>query len=258
MIIVNILSSTTKLIGGYRSDEVSNNNPTFFTPAGYAFSIWSLIYTTVGIFCLVQLPLLFLRKDNILIFEKVGFFFILSCICNFFWLFLWGASLLLASAVQMSLLLTVLVIIYFRVNIDYTKASRDKRSGFISWVEFFVVQIPFSLYLGWITAAFLANLAIAGLKSPLGINERVWSITMLTFTTIPTLLLLIFRRDVFYASAVLWAVIAIGVKQQAEDIILSAAMVITGILSVSILIAISYEVITFATEKINILRNRYT
>ena len=84
MVIVNILSNTLP-INGQTAAEISNRIDVLFTPAGYVFSIWSVIYVLLGIW-------LFLlwkkhKTTNKDIPSKLTILFTLSCLLNISWLF---------------------------------------------------------------------------------------------------------------------------------------------------------------------------
>ena len=50
VVLVNGLAGSTTLIGGQDTAQVSDNNFTLITPAGYTFAIWGIIYTLLGLF----------------------------------------------------------------------------------------------------------------------------------------------------------------------------------------------------------------
>jgi tryptophan-rich sensory protein len=111
---VNSIVAATGLIGGKTTAQVSDAYPTLVTPAGYVFSIWSVIYVLLGVFAIAQaLPRGYARVYR----EKIGWLFVLSCIFNIAWLFLWQFELLPASVVVMFLLLSTIILIYTRLEI---------------------------------------------------------------------------------------------------------------------------------------------
>nr|WP_283657567.1 TspO/MBR family protein [Paenibacillus sp. RC343] len=83
VIVVNILASTLP-IGGRSTAAVSNMYPTLLTPAGYAFSIWSVIYLLLACFVVYQATSAGQTKTSV---QSIGVFFILSCIFNMIWIF---------------------------------------------------------------------------------------------------------------------------------------------------------------------------
>jgi len=79
VIIVNGLAASTTLIGGKNTAQISDKNPTLITPAGYVFSIWSVIYILLAIFVVFQLLPGERRRE---LREKVGWLFVASSILN--------------------------------------------------------------------------------------------------------------------------------------------------------------------------------
>lgn len=112
VIFVNILAASTTLIGGKVTAQISDENPTLITPAGYVFSIWSVIYIVLGVFVIGQL-----LPSGKEVREKAGWLFIISSILNIVWLYLWQHELLLFSVVVMFLLLITLILIYLRLEV---------------------------------------------------------------------------------------------------------------------------------------------
>jgi hypothetical protein len=137
----------------------------------------------------------------------------------------------------MFLLLYSLVSIYLRLGIGKTK---------INLREKLFVHLPFSTYLGWITIASIANVAttLVSLKwDAFGINLETWAILIVIIALIITLLVLITRKDVAYGLVIIWALLGIGIKQNAYPNI----VLLVQISSVIVLIAI---VVTSLIEKI--------
>jgi benzodiazapine receptor len=147
VVFVNSLAGSTTLIGGKTTAQISDANPTLITPAGYVFSIWGVIYVLLGVFVVFQaLPSEKGREFR----EKVGWLFILSSILNIVWLFLWQFEYLVLSVIVMFLLLAALILIYLRLEIGKSKVQLREKIAF---------HLPFSVYLGWITIASIANVA---------------------------------------------------------------------------------------------------
>ena len=147
-IIVNGLAGSTTILGGKLTAEISDANPTLITPAGFTFAIWGIIYLLLGIFVVYQALPSKKEKDCL---SKIGPFFILSSILNIVWLFLWQYEFLAFSTVIIFLLLLSLITIYMRLNIGKSTVSIGEKIA---------VHLPFSVYLGWITIATIANVAV--------------------------------------------------------------------------------------------------
>jgi hypothetical protein len=203
IILINSLSNTS-LFGNKNVGEVSDLYPTLITPAGYVFSIWGVIYTLLIIFTIYQLlP----KQKNYSFIDRIGIFYLLGSIANSIWIILWINELIIPSTILMLVLLISLITIYFRLDIGKTKLSlKDK----------LMTHIPFSVYLGWITVATIANIA-ATLTSinwdGWGISAISWTILMIGVTLILTLTFIFTRKDVGYSLVIVWALLGIIVKQ---------------------------------------------
>jgi len=232
MLAVNALASTTSLIGGTQTAAVSDATPTLFTPAGYVFSIWSLIYIGLIAFAVFQA-----RNTPAaeVVRYKIGYWFAANALFNVLWLFLWGAGWFWPSVIVMLGLLGTLIIIYQSLGIGQDLAGGPDDSKLATWA----VRVPFSIYTGWISVATIANISAAVVNSgwqggaPV---QRFWTVVVLLAGTALGLLATWLRRDVAYALVVVWAFIGIAVARPQETLvmwvaILGAAVVALGIVS---------------------------
>ncbi|MFX0134616.1 MAG: hypothetical protein ACFFDN_13330 [Candidatus Hodarchaeota archaeon] len=208
-IIVNFLANLIPL-GGRNTGQVSDNYPDLFAPAGITFSIWSVIYVLLGIFVFYQARDLFKeQEDDIPYVGTISFYYILSNIFNISWLFSWHYNLIPLSLLIMIGILLTLIKIYLNLNIGLEDIStKDK----------ILVHLPFSVYLGWISIATIANTTaflVATSWDGFGISEQVWTIIVLIIALILTLLMQFFRKDIAYSLVVIWASIGIIIKRLA-------------------------------------------
>jgi len=220
---VNALAGSTTLLGGKTSGDISDLYPTLITPAGYTFSIWGLIYTLLLIFIVYQtLP----RNREQPFLRQVGPFFALSSIFNVLWLFLWHYELITSSVVLMFALLATLIAIYLRLNIGRVD---------VTLTEKVCVHIPFSVYLGWITVASIANVAVAltsvGWDGG-GIEPATWAPLVIVVALLITLSVITMRKDAAYGLVLVWALAGIMAKQTENQ-----AIVLTAEVSIVIIIA---------------------
>jgi benzodiazapine receptor len=230
-VIVNSLAGSTTLIGGKSTAEISDLNPTLITPAGYVFAIWGVIYILLGVFVVYQALPSEKGKDYQ---ERISWLFITSSLLNIAWLFLWQNEILSLSVLVMFLLLASLIAIYLRLNIGKSKApAREKLA----------VHLPFSVYLGWITIASIANVS-AFLVSinwdGFGINPETWAVLIIVVALLITLAVIATRKDVAYALVIIWALMGIAVNQSSNQNIVttseaSAAIVAVALIAVIIL-----------------------
>jgi benzodiazapine receptor len=219
IVAVNSLAGSTTLLNGKTSGEISDQYSTLVTPAGYTFSIWSIIYTLLLIFAAYQaLP----RNREKSFLHQVGFLFILSGVMNVLWLFLWHYELITFSVVLMFALLATLIAIYLRLDIGRAD---------VSLVEKICVHLPFSVYLGWITVASIANVAVAltavGWDGG-GIDPLTWAVLVIVVALLITLAVIATRKDAAYGLVIVWALAGIMVKQmENQTIVLTTQVSIT-------------------------------
>ncbi len=225
-IIVNGLASALP-INGQSTGEISDSFDVFFVPAGYVFSIWGLIY--VGLIAYAIYQLLPAQKENPDL-RAIGGPFILSSLANMTWIFMWHYNYFAISVLVMLVLLVSLILIYLRLGIGRKQVSTGMR-----WL----VHLPFSIYLGWITVATIANVT-ALLDywewSGWGISEEMWTVIMLTIATIVGGLMSFRHRDIAYAAVLIWAFIGIALKHSDNGIVATAAWVAAFITAVLLII----------------------
>jgi hypothetical protein len=228
-VVVNGLAGGTTSIGGKLTAEISDANPTLITPAGYVFSIWGIIYILLGIFVIFQaLP----DQEGKGYHERIGWLFVLSSLLNIAWLFLWQFEYLSLSVVLMFLLLVTLIAIYLRLNIGKsTVPLREKLA----------VHTPFSVYLGWITIASIANVAVTLVSvgwDGFGISQETWATLIIIIALIITLLVIAMRRDIAYGLVIIWALSGIAVKQGENQTIVTLLEVSVGIIVIALVLSV--------------------
>jgi len=215
-ILVNGLAGSTTILGGINTAQISDANPTLITPAGYVFSIWGIIYVLLGIFVVFQA----LPSERGKEFQKrVGWLFVLSSVANTVWLFLWQFEYLSVSCVLMFLLLATLILIYLRLRIGKSTAPLREK---------FAVHLPFSVYLGWITIASIANVAVTLVSldwNGFGISPETWAILIVIIAVLITILVTATRKDAAYGLVIIWALVGIAVKQSGNQNIVTATEV---------------------------------
>ncbi|UCH26585.1 MAG: tryptophan-rich sensory protein [Trueperaceae bacterium] len=224
VLVINSLATSGR-IGGTDTGELSDAYPSLFTPAGYVFSIWGLIYSLLIIFVIYQaLPA---QWNNVRL-ERLGLIFVWSCLLNCGWIFAWHYQQISLSWLLMLGMLVTLIFCYERLEIG---KSRLKRT------EAVALQLPFRIYLGWITVATVANTAILLLELGFSGGRLAAPLTVLVLAVATGIgyLVLLRRADVAFALVLVWAFAGIAVKQWgAEPLVVAGALL--G--AVSLLIAI--------------------
>ena len=204
-------------IAGKMTGDVSAKYASLFTPAGFTFGIWSLIYVALIAFIVYQaLPA---QRDSRLL-ADLGSYFKAGCAANTLWIFAWHYEWLVPSLMLMLVLLATLVLIYRDLAIVNPDASPGER-----WL----VQFPFGLYLGWITVATIANASVV--QSALGWNdlwtgESTWTQAKLAIAAAIAGFVIFKRRDIVFTLVVAWAAVGISVGQAGTPAVAGAANVV--------------------------------
>lgn len=218
-------------INGVNTGELSDFYPNLFVPAGITFSIWGLIYTLLLIFSIYGLVVVFKKgaKDSIFV-EKIGYLFIASSIFNIGWILAWHYKLTSLSLVIMLLILISLSLIYIKLGIGTEKVENPEK---------YVVHVPFSVYLGWISIATIANATavLVNLKwNGFSISQVFWTILMIVIGTGLTLIMLGRKNDIYFSLVVLWAFAGIIIKRMAVGGADSRSIIISVIICMGIMV----------------------
>lgn len=146
MVFVNFLANSLP-INGRSTGVISDSYPNIFAPAGPAFSIWGVIYLLLGAYVAYQ----FMKKDERgeALMTRINPLFIATSLANIAWIFSWHYDLLGLSVLIMATLLILLI-----------KIADILRVQQFSGTEKLLIRAPFSVYFGWITVAFIANITV--------------------------------------------------------------------------------------------------
>lgn len=226
VITVNVLANALPL-NGLNTGEISDRFDIFFVPAGYVFSIWGLIY--VGLIAFTLYQLLPQGRENSKV-RNIGYLYALSGIANIVWIFFWHYEVFLLTPVAMLILLASLVALYLRLGIGRATFSTAKR-----WT----LQVPFSIYLGWISVATVANVTqwLYYIDwGGWGLSPEVWALVMLIVAAAIAGTVIWTRRDAAYGLVFVWAYAGIAVKHAATPIVSVPAGILAGIIALVILV----------------------
>jgi hypothetical protein len=219
---VNILASALPL-NGQNTGEISDRFQVYFVPAGYVFAIWGVIYLGWVAFTVFQFQPS--QKENPRL-RRLGYLFAISNLANAAWLFCWHYNLFGVSVLVMLALLGLLIASYLRLNVNRSPVSR---------LEYWSVDVLFSVYLGWITVATVANITdwlyFVGWAG-FGISAPVWAVIMLAVASLLGLAMAITRRDVGYLAVLIWAFIGIALKQTPAPVVVTSAWIAAALITV--------------------------
>ncbi len=202
-------------LNGQSTAEISDRFPVLVTPANYVFAIWSLIYTLLLVFSVYQ-ALPSRATDPAL--RAIGYLPAMSGILNTVWIFLWHYNVFALTVPVMVGLLLTLIVIYVRLGIGARQAT--------SRGETLAIRLPWSVYLGWITIATIANVATTLFWldwDGFGIAAEVWAVAVLAVGVAIAAANALLRRDVAYGLVIVWAYAGIAVKQADAPIVALAA-----------------------------------
>ncbi len=209
-VFINYLSNTG-IMDGKTIGSVSDNIKSLFTPAGYAFSIWGVIYLLLLGFSIYQSRSLFKKEKEDSFVVKIGFWFIISCIANCCWVFSWVYGYTGLSCFFIFLLLISLLKIIINLNINTHKVGS---------LKFVFLHLPFIMYSGWVTVASIANVSSYLVKidwNGFGISAEIWTIIMVIIAIIINTIMLFKRNMSAFALVGSWALIAIGIANQTKE-----------------------------------------
>lgn len=227
VLVVNAMASLLPL-NGLTTAQISDSFFILFVPAGYVFSIWGVIYLGLIAFTVYQaLPA---QRGNPRL-RKMGIWFFLSGLANSLWLVSFHYQLFGLAMIMMLVLLGILIRIYTILGIGKETVKP---------VEKWVVNLPFSIYLGWIKVATIANASqfLYFINwDGFGISAEIWTLIMLAAALVISAMVSFTRKDVGYTLVLVWALIGIAIKQSVIPIVANAAWISAAVVAVVLVIA---------------------
>ncbi len=201
-IVVNALVNVLKL-GGNTTGDVSDRFNAVFTPAAYVFSIWAVIYAWLFLYVVYQaLP----ASADAPFQREIGLLFAINMVANGAWMICWHLEWILATLVLMVIILLTLVLIYTRLGIG---------TRHVKPLDNWLVRAPFSLYLGWISVAIIANASVLLIDrgwGRMGLREADWAVIMLLVATALSSAISFLRRDWLAAAVFVWAFVGLFMR----------------------------------------------
>ncbi|MEE4286518.1 MAG: hypothetical protein V2I31_10225 [Mariniphaga sp.] len=226
-LVMNSLQGS-EVFNGTTVGEVSAKYETLFTPAGYAFAIWGIIYLLLILFVTYQWFVWFKRKEDREL-KQISWWFAVGNLANGLWVVAWLNEQMGLSVLLILILLFSLIQLTIRLRLEIWDAPL-RIIAFVWW--------PVCIYLGWVIVATVANISVflvsIGWQGGF-LQEQVWTIIMIVAAT-TIYLLLIKTRNMREAAVVgIWALVAIAVKQWQLNIeIVIAALTASAILFVTV------------------------
>ncbi len=206
MIFLNYWSATNVGI-------VANQDPALIQPAGYAFSIWGIIYVLTFVWII---RLFFNGQKAQQVVDKLSFLPVINFLLNGFWIIAFTQEWLFASTIIIALLLINLVTIYTRLS------NINNRY----WLD----RLPFSIYFAWVTVATIVNIFTwfigAGVDSFIGLSELPWTNIMLVVASLLMGYIALRYKDIAFPLVFIWSYVAILLENQFNYISLAIILII--------------------------------
>lgn len=221
-------ASAAGVFGDTTQATMSAKYPSLFTPAGYAFSIWGLIYLLLFGFIVFQARSLWMKVNSDDYVLKTGWWFIFSCIANSLWCYLFVMDYIFLSVFVIFFLLFCLLKIIKNNEMKLLPADRS---------VYLFLWLPFIIYGGWLTVACIANVTTVLIKinwGAWGISPTIWTLFMIGIATSVNLLVTWRRNLSEFALVGAWALTAISVANwEQQEAIKWIALTMAGLLVLS-------------------------
>lgn len=194
-------------LGGRTTAELSDRYVSFFTPAGFTFMIWNVIYLGLLSFVIYSFTARQSGEGGDSGFVvRAGWLFSAANLLNAGWLFAWHYNLVWLSIILMIALLAVLIRLYLRLEIGLHAVSLKQK---------IFVHAPFRFYLGWISVATVANFSAffisLGAVFPTTFQQAV-SVAMMLVVICFAFRMVRDMKDGIYPLVIAWALFGIGMK----------------------------------------------
>jgi hypothetical protein len=184
---------------------VSAKYNTLFTPAGYAFSIWGIIYLGLIAFAIYQNIQAFKNDTDSGFIIQIGPWMVLNSLANIAWIFAWLSEHIGLSLLLMLIILGTLIVMISRLNMERWDAPFPI-IAFIWW--------PICIYSGWIAVATIANVSafLVSIQWLALFSAINWTVIMIFVAVALNLLMIRFRNMREFAAVGVWALLAIALR----------------------------------------------
>lgn len=197
--------SNTGVINGVTVADLSDKYDNLFTPAGYAFAIWGVIFLGLIILAINQLRLAFGNGSHSESILQIGPWLIIANLGNAAWLWFWLNDQTRISVAVMLMILYALIKVIIRLNMERWDAPLS---------VIFFVWWPICVYSGWIAVATIANFSAWLTKTgwSMVFSEVQWTLIMISIAALLNLYMIISRNMREFAGVGIWAIVAIAVR----------------------------------------------
>jgi benzodiazapine receptor len=201
-----------------------------FTPAGYTFAIWGLIYLALLAYCIIQLRP---SQTNHFAYERLNKYVRFSAVAGIAWQIAYRYDMIALSAFIIVLMLVAAAILFARAHYAVSKRNFN-----------FWFTVPFSLYLGWISVATIANLSVLFVAinwNHAQMETSTWVVIMLAIALLITQSLSTYYKDFVLPLVIAWASVGIWVALKNRDITTSHACMGAAVIAFLIAVVAAYK-----------------
>lgn len=235
VVVVNYLTATGKIPGLSPQREVSNLYDTPITPAGFAFSIWGLIYLLLFVVIVYMIHLSSDRSHRSDIVNEITRpllgIFVFNVVWNIVFGMKWiGISFLMIIGYWISLIFIGTALSRSRIRLNP------------------IFPVAFGIHTGWITIASVVNLYAFFVKLQWGIADRpqVWMTIGIVLAVVLVAVLQVFLRNAVLPFATAWALFGIYAK---DSVIYTQYPFLSILLLLGIALLIVFVILTFLKNK---------
>ncbi|HIV81088.1 MAG TPA: tryptophan-rich sensory protein [Candidatus Salinicoccus merdavium] len=198
--------------------EVADDNSTIIQPAGFAFSIWGLIYVLI-LFWMIRL--FFSKKDQSLITERLKYWPIINFLLNGIWIVVFTQQWMIISTIVILLLLFTLIKMHTIISAEP-----------YHWYD----RLPFSIYFGWVAIASIVNIFTVfsnyNIDSLLGMSELTWTIIAIITAALIGVFFAWFFSDWLYPLVLIWPFFGIFMESGDVSTVLNVSLASAGLILV--------------------------
>lgn len=220
-------------INGYNTGQISGFYPNYFVPAGFTFSIWGIIYLLLLNYSISYTYFSFKKQEFPEIkkyLDAITPYYWFTCILNAGWILAWHYLQVVAS---------VLIMLAFLFSLIKVFMIMQQEALTIKPLYNFLIKTPFSVYLGWISVATIANITalLVHIKwNGFGIDPIYWTILMITIAIVLGIYFIVQYKSIAYPLVLIWALWGIKAAQGSKNEWINQVTVV-GILVLAALIS---------------------
>jgi translocator protein len=221
VVVMAVVQVVSAALSGSRQGAVAQQYDTPLLAAGWAFSIWGLIYLGFLAYAVYQvLPAQRGREIH----RRTGWWAALTGVCNATWIVAFGADWILVAEILIVVLMVALAVIFGRL-------SREPAADVYERV---LMRGPLALYAGWTSLALVLGTAATGVWAGLpGDNAlAVIAAVVVLVAAIGIVSWVVFNGTavVPYAAATVWALAGIALNDPPAPVVITGAIAIVVIL----------------------------